>query len=76
MYGTDICFSMAACSANAPCTISGENTGLHCVVKFDTNLTDDELYEKIVQLGFNAVPIRNYYHEKNLPDLHKPVFFY
>ncbi len=57
-------------------TISGENSGLHCVVKFDTTLSDDKLLENITGLGFKASLIKKYYHEKNQPDHHTLIFFY
>lgn len=56
--------------------ISGENSGLHCVVKFDTQLGDDALLEKITALGFKASLMRKYYYKKEMPDLHRVVFFY
>ena len=56
--------------------ISGENSGLHCVVKFDTRLSDDMLLESITELGFKASLIKKYYNEKNQPDHHTLIFFY
>ncbi len=54
--------------------ISGENSGLHCVVKFDTTLSDDMLLENITKLGFKASLIKKYYYEKNQPDYHTLIF--
>lgn len=56
--------------------ISGENSGLHCVVKFDTKLTDDMLLEEITKLGFKASLMKKYYYEQNRPDNHRLIFFY
>ena len=56
--------------------ISGENSGLHCVVIFDTQLSDDMLLEKITNLGFKAALMKKYYYEQNRPDSHTLIFFY
>ncbi len=57
-------------------TISGENSGLHCVVNFDTDLSDEELLEKVIQLGFKATMMKKYYHNTVQKDMHTLVFFY
>lgn len=56
--------------------ISGENSGLHCVVRFSTDLSDEELLDKITSLGFRASMIKKYYHDDEVPDLHTLIFFY
>lgn len=56
--------------------ISGENAGLHCVVSFDTDLSDEELLEKVTELGFKASLMKKYYFEKNNQSIHKLIFFY
>lgn len=56
--------------------ISGENSGLHCVVKFNTNLSDNILLDEITKLGFKVSLIKKYYYEKNQPDYHTLIFFY
>ncbi len=56
--------------------ISGENAGLHCVVKFKTGLSDNELLDKITELGFNASLMKKYYSDKHIPDQHTLIFYY
>ncbi|MDY3257287.1 MAG: PLP-dependent aminotransferase family protein [Ruminococcus callidus] len=55
--------------------ISGENSGLHCVVKFDTQKTDEELLEEVVSYGFKASMMKDYYFI-NREDTHTLVFYY
>lgn len=55
--------------------ISGENSGLHCVVKFDTQKTDEELLEEVVSYGFKASMMKDYYFI-NQEDTHTLVFYY
>lgn len=57
-------------------SISGENSGLHCVVKFETDLSDEELLEKVTQLGFKAAMMKKYYHNTVQKNMHTLVFFY
>ncbi|HEZ7990783.1 MAG TPA: PLP-dependent aminotransferase family protein, partial [Ruminococcus sp.] len=57
-------------------SISGENSGLHCVVKFETDLSDEELLEKVTQLGFKAAMMKKYYHNTIQKNMHTLVFFY
>lgn len=56
--------------------ISGENAGLHCVVKFCTDMPDELLLEKVTQLGFKAALMKKYYFNKVDHDLHTLIFFY
>ena len=56
--------------------ISGENSGLHCVVRFDTELTDEELLNRITELGFKASLMKKYYFGKQEQQLHTLIFFY
>lgn len=55
--------------------ISGENSGLHCVVKFDTQKTDEELLEEVVSYGFKASMMKDYYFI-NREDTHTLMFYY
>lgn len=57
-------------------SISGENSGLHCVVKFETDLSDEELLEKVTQLGFKAAMMKKYYHNTVQKNMHTLVLFY
>lgn len=56
--------------------ISGESSGLHCVVRFRTELTDEKLLEEITGLGFRAAMMKSYYSERPKKELHTLVFFY
>ena len=56
--------------------ISGEDSGLHCVVKFNTGLSDEDLLNTVSSLGFKAAMMNKYYHNCNQKDLHTLIFFY
>lgn len=56
-------------------SISGENSGLHCVVKFDTDKTDEELLEEVISYGFQASMMKDYYFISR-EDTHTLVFYY
>ena len=56
--------------------ISGEDAGLHCLVKFETDLTDIELLEHVKSLGFHAAALQEYYDMKPVEELHVLVFYY
>ena len=56
-------------------SISGENSGLHCVVKFDTDRTDEELLEEVISYGFQASMMKDYYFISR-EDTHTLVFYY
>lgn len=56
-------------------SISGENSGLHCVVKFDTDKTDEELLEEVILYGFQASMMKDYYFISR-EDTHTLVFYY
>ena len=56
--------------------ISGEDSGLHCIVEFQTDLPDEELLEKVLALGFRAAMIKNYYHNSAKQDFHTLIFPY
>ena len=56
--------------------ISGEDSGLHCIVEFQTDLPDEELLEKVLALGFRATMIKNYYHNSAKQDFHTLIFPY
>ncbi len=56
--------------------ISGEDSGLHCVVRFQTDLSDEKLLESVLELGFKAAMIKNYYHNSEKEDLHTLIFPY
>ena len=67
---------MKCCNLFKNAEISGEDSGLHCVVKFDSNLSDEELLAKVTALGFKAAMIKNYYHGGAAKDFHTLVFGY
>lgn len=67
---------MKCCDLFKNAEISGEDSGLHCVVKFDSNLSDEELLAKVTALGFKAAMIKNYYHGGAAKDFHTLVFGY
>ena len=56
--------------------ISGEDSGLHCIVEFQTNLSDEELLREVLALGFRATMIKNYYHNSANQDFHTLIFPY
>lgn len=56
--------------------ISGEDSGLHCVVNFNTDLSDEELLANVSALGFKAYMIKNYYHSAAQKDFHTLIFPY
>lgn len=56
--------------------ISGENSGLHCIVEFQSDLHDEELLEQVSALGFKAMMIKNFYHETVGQDYHTLIFPY
>lgn len=55
--------------------ISGENSGLHCVVKFDSNKKDEEILEEVTLYGFNASLMKKYYFN-NDSDNQTLIFYY
>lgn len=55
--------------------ISGENAGLHCIVEFDSDLTDKVLCKELEKLGFCVAPLSTYYHDPK-GDMHTVIFFY
>ncbi|MCR5526631.1 MAG: PLP-dependent aminotransferase family protein [Lachnospiraceae bacterium] len=57
------------------CEISGENSGLHCVVKFDTKLSDNDLLEEVKKIGIESKKISDYYF-KNPGELHTLILYY
>ncbi|MGN0678311.1 MAG: PLP-dependent aminotransferase family protein [Oscillospiraceae bacterium] len=60
----------------ADSTISGEDSGLHCIVEFRTALPDAELLREVTALGFKASMIKDYYHNANQQDCHTLIFPY
>lgn len=56
--------------------ISGEDSGLHCIVEFQTDLPDEELLEKVSAFGFRATMIKKYYHNSAKQDFHTLIFPY
>ncbi len=56
--------------------ISGEDSGLHCIVEFQTNLSDEDLLKQVSALGFRATMIKNYYHNSANKDFHTLIFPY
>lgn len=54
--------------------ISGENSGLHCVVRFDTDIGDAALLQTVTSLGFRAAMMKDYYSYQQ--DLHTLIFPY
>ena len=56
--------------------ITGENAGLHCLVQFRTNLTDNELLREVRSLGFQVSALCDYYQEKPEYPLSVLIFYY
>lgn len=56
--------------------ISGENSGLHCVVEFKSDMSDEELFDKVLSLGFKVSMMKKYYFGDKNKDTHMLVFFY
>ena len=56
--------------------ISGENAGLHCLVKFQTSLSDEALLNEIRKAGFRSSALCEYYQEKPAEPLSILLFFY
>ena len=67
---------MKKCEIFRNSEISGENSGLHCIVKFQTDLSDEQLLESVLALGFKAMMIKNYYHSAAKEDFHTLIFPY
>lgn len=56
--------------------ISGADSGLHCIVEFKTDLSDEDLLREVSALGFRAAMIKNFYHSSAKQDLHTLIFPY
>ena len=56
--------------------VSGENSGLHCVITFDTLLSDEDLKHTVEQYGFRVGLLKEYYKEKKQIDTHTLIFYY
>ena len=56
--------------------IMNENVGLHCLVKFQTELSDEALLKEVRKSGFQASALCEYYHEKPEQNLHILLFYY
>lgn len=67
---------MKNCDLFKNSAVSGEDSGLHCVVKFDTDLSDEELLAKVTARGFRAVMMKDFYHGGNVQDCHMLIFGY
>ncbi len=58
------------------CRVSGQDSGLHCLIEFDTQLNDGELLSEVTKLGFHARLLCDYYKEKPKEPLHTLIFYY
>ena len=67
---------MKKCDLFKDAAISGENSGLHCVVKFSSDMSDEELLAKVTELGFKAAMIKDFYHSGTAQNYHELVFAY
>ncbi len=56
--------------------ISGENAGLHCLIKFDTQLSDKELKETVEQYGFKVSLLTDYCRLNDNSQTHTLIFYY
>ena len=63
------------CAFSEKLTILEQNTGLHFLLKVDTDLSDRELTEKLVAAGIRIRTLSSYYHDK-AEDLHCLVVNY
>lgn len=67
---------MKKCGLFKNAVISGENSGLHCVVKFSSKMSDEELLAKVTELGFKAAMIKDFYHSGAAQNYRELVFAY
>ena len=67
---------MKKCDLFKDAAISGENSGLHCVVKFSSDMSDEKLLAKVTELGFKAAMIKDFYHSGTAQNYHELVFAY
>ena len=56
--------------------ISGENAGLHCLIQFDTGLSDIELKKTVEQYGFKVALLRDYCMLNDNVQTHTLIFYY
>ena len=68
------CVSEGGLFENA--VISGNNAGLHCLVQFDTKITDTELLSAVTEMGFRASALRDYYRTTPEQELHSLIIYY
>ncbi len=58
------------------CRVTGQDSGLHCLIEFDTQLSDGELLHKVTKLGFHARLLSDYYKKKPTDALRTLIFYY
>ncbi len=56
--------------------VSGMSAGMHCLVKFDSILSDDELLERVKAMGLKADKLSEHYHAPPDEELHTLVIYY
>ncbi len=56
--------------------VSGSSAGMHCIVRFDTDLTDDELLTQVRNMELKADLLKDHYHFRPEHDLHTLVVYY
>ncbi len=57
------------------CRISGASAGMHCIVKFDTELDDETLAKRAEALGFNVAVLKELYSTAQ-SDMHSLIIYY
>lgn len=57
-------------------TISGENAGLHCVVNFNNDKTDEDMLENLREYGFKARSVSEFYCSRDSVCDHSFIIYY
>lgn len=58
------------------CTITGQDSGLHCLIKFQTHLCDKELLDEVTSLGIHAELLSKYYRHEPKEPLKTLILYY
>lgn len=67
---------MKTCEIFRNSVVSGEDSGLHCVVKFSSDMSDEELLAQVTAQGFRAMMMKDFYHGGAVGDYHTLIFPY
>lgn len=64
------------CCSEYEITISGEDAGLHCVVNFNTDKTDEDMLERLREYGFKARSVSEFYCSRDSECDHSFIIYY